>query len=269
MATPISGANWIASAGVPAYTGILNAATGSRNFFNMFKSHPAFWSPVGITGADYAMRSLSRSLASNLSPKMPVSGAKNDTYGSPFFTRLSGSRILGNDTARFYDTITYISEYLTGSLNGKSVYEWGSCYGGLMTCMLEAWPNINTYYVNDLPEVVNFSQYYVNQLQASASLSFTTTIWQDPTGSNPPTASYDLFVAEYSITEFDSTSMYTLYDDYGKPANGVFIRANLIQGADFINFVNHIEQDFTCSVIDEKGSRIGNKIIIGYKSGSW
>jgi hypothetical protein len=100
-------------------------------------------------------------------------------------------------------------------------------------------------------------------------LSFTTTIWNDPTGSNAPTASIDLFVSEYAMTEMDTGSMYTIYNNYGKNANGVFIRTNLLNFGQFQQFLDTVQQDFTCSVINEPMSRLGNKVILGIKAVKW
>jgi len=263
-----SSVQWVASGSIPSYTGLLNRATVSANLFGMFKQHPSFIGPVGFTPGDYAMLSISQSNAISAAI-LPVSQARNDVYGTPYAINLSGSQKIGWDTCRFFGTVAYIVQNFTGSMTGKSVYEFGSCYGGLMTCMLETWPDMATYYTNDLPEVVNFSNYYIAQLEASGGMSFTTTIWNDPTGSNPPTASIDLFVSEYAMTEMDTGSMYTIYNNYGKNASGVFIRTNLLNFGTFQQFLETVEQDFTCSVINEPMSRLGKKIIIGYKSGSW
>jgi hypothetical protein len=241
---PISNSIWVAQASIPSYTGLLNRATASAQLFSTFKQNPNFLGPVGFTSGDYAMLSISQSNAISAA-LLPVSQARNDVYGTPYAINLSGSRKIGWDTCRFFGTIGYIIENFTSDMTGKSVYEWGSNYGGLMTCMLETWPNMATYYCNDLPEVVNFSNYYIAQLEASGGLSFTTTIWNDPTGSNAPTASIDLFVSEYAMTEMDTGSMYTIYNNYGKNANGVFIRTNLLNFGQFQQFLDTVQQDFT------------------------
>lgn len=267
--------SWVAQSVIPLFALMFNNATGSINAFNVFKQNPVFLAPTGFTAADYASLCLSHSKACVSASILPVSAARNDTYGSPFSFGIGGGRTAGWDTCRFFDTVAHCTEFFTGSLTGKTVYEWGSNYGGLALSMFDQFHSMS-YYMNDLPEVVSFSQYY---LSANNGGSPPIGVVPDITGSLDYTGSIDLFIAEYSMTEMDSGSMYAIYQNYAKPANGIFIRCNLQDNVSYNQFLSTCQQDFTCSVINEwqdmstgilrNNSRVGNRIIMGYKSGSW
>jgi hypothetical protein len=264
---------WASESAKDQYLQLINRAVTTEAIFKCFKSMPVFQRVVGITDDPYALEcykefSTNPDVMKNLS-KFYL----NDTVGTPFLSlaRLqvktpdgfTHSKQFGCDTLRYIHTVHLIQKNF-GSMDGKTVIEWGSCYGGLAYCLLTQWPNILQYIGIDLPEVTTLAQQYLKALNVKSFEVGDLLIINNPTETFRPAAT-DLFISELALTEYDDETVFSEYDKYGKNAGGLLIRMNFPDDVRKANFIDYIKQDFKVTFTQEHPCRAHNYVVIGTK----
>lgn len=179
--------------------------------------------------------------------------AINDSIGSPaMWTTKNGVNISPN-TIRYVKTLVDLVNHF-GSLDGFTVAELGIGYGGL-ACVINTNNKLNEYVLCDLPKVQELSQKYLSALGIN-----NTTI------DRQKHESYDLFISEFCLSEFDDADIYKFYDELIKKSTRVYLTMNLHDEARKQRFISRIKEDFNITILDEyPKTRWPNYIIIGTK----
>lgn len=153
------------------------------------------------------------------------------------------------DLVRYLDSLRNIKHHI-GSLDGMRVNEFGAGYGGLAFVLMKEY-NIQSYNIVDLPEPMELAK----RCLALENMVVTTNEIKE----------CDLFIGEYSITEM--VEWRDLMVDYCKPAGKVFIRCNLPDKQDRLQFEGILSQWFDKVLVipEEPSTRSPNHVIIGCK----
>jgi hypothetical protein len=220
------------------------------------------WSaPTASVSGSFSNFGLSASLSGGISGGYSGAFSKftaNDAVGTPLCKMGTRYGPMGSDTTRFIETVYTLSSSF-GDMSGLNVVEFGSNYGGLAFCVHQFLPSIGTYYCLDLPEVQALSNVFFSQV--SGGIDTSSISYADPSGST-----IDVFISEYSLTEFDDDHLYPYFYTYCVPATtGFFIRSNFKDPVRYAKFITTASLYFTCSVEDEPKYRLPNKILIGKK----
>ena len=241
---------WVSEKGKKQYIGMINKALAEPIAFNNFKSNPAFFSIVGTSEQFHGVHCYKTVVENPEVLKNLQLFAKNDTIGSPFI-KLKALDI-ATDTLRFAESVRKLYDTF-GDLNGKSVVEFGSNYGGLAFCINTQWSNISRYYLIDLPEVQRLSLKYLSELGIdTAKLSI-----------GEPVGHIDFFISEYALTEFTDDDLYAYYNKYVKNCDGFLIRCNLFEDSRRNKFLAVLRETFDVIVEDEPKIRLPNIILTG------
>ena len=248
---------WASEKGKKQYITVINRALTESMAFNNFKSNPAFFSIVGISEQFHGVHCYKNILKCPEVLKNFQLFAKNDTIGNPLI-KLKALNI-STDTLRFVETVSKL--YIAfGDLNGKSIVEFGSNYGGLCCLINTQWPLISKYHLIDLPEVQQLSLKYL----AALGIDTTTTtsklsIIIDALGNDY------YFVSEYALTEFTDDDLYAYYNKYVKHCQGFLIRCNIFENERYQRFLTVLREQFDITIEDEPPVRMPNKIIVGQR----
>lgn len=251
---------WISKASSEPYLNGIVKALENEQLFQTFKSQPSFQTVVGVSESFHAVNSYKTiskhpEVFRNLSKFI-----KNDSIGAPFkiwvLDEIHNRIQVGCDTLRFIESVCYISDTFN-NLNGFSIMEFGSNYGGLCFCLQTQFQNIESYSLTDFPIIQQLSLAYLQRLNINLERISTAL----------PTQPVDLFIAEYSLTEQTEKEMYDLYNQYGATAKrGVFIRCNLHNAEREQKFLHTLSKTFAIRVIPEPMVRRPNKIVIGVRN---
>jgi hypothetical protein len=239
---------WISSAATSSYLSICTKAANDTGSLGKFKSLPSYFYPVGLTEPLYAVDCFKTVQRNPVVFTKLQDLVKIDTIGKPLM-KIGG---LSTEAVRFAHSVARIQEAF-GDMTGKRVVEFGSNIGNLAYMLLTTWPGIAQYNLVDLPEVTNLAKVYLSAL----GLSNPALTDAEPSGS------CDLFIAEYSLTEFTEDDLYPLTDKHCGNAQNIFIRCNVIQASACQRWIDYLRKDFQLTVEDESPVRPLNKIVIG------
>jgi hypothetical protein len=256
---------WDSEAMKPAYLELVRRACTEPQMFSVFKALPVFQAVVGRHELDFCLKCYQDikevpEVFENLSKFMV-----QDSIGSPQLSLVQhkGKKIDGN-TLRYVQTVAKLHQTF-GSLNYKQVFEWGSCYGGLSYCIFKQWPDVVAYMPHDLPELLHLHGLYFQALNMDAGKIVLTPLISPPS-TIPIIPKIDLFISELALTEQDDETLYSEYEKYGKNANGLFMRVNIVDPARRNKFLEFVANDFPkLEVEEESQSRQHNLIVIGVK----
>lgn len=246
---------WISNSAINSYLSIIEKALSDVKIFSSFKSQRQFSTVVGVSESAHALHCYKKiSNYPDIIENIDLY-RQNDLYGAPLTSTLGGKKI-GNDTCRFLETLCYLKEYF-GNINNKSIFEFGSNYGGLCFCLLQYFKKIQKYYCIDLDIVQQLQEKYYDVLGYTHDAI---TYYYN----NEP---IDICISEYALTEFTDDDLYNYYEQYCKNvSDGFLLRCNIPEVSRYNKFITTLNQDFELSIIDEPLIRIPNKIIIGRKN---
>jgi hypothetical protein len=240
--------SWVSLSAAPQYINVVKGALENDNIFKVFKSLMPFYRVVGTSEHAHAVECydnlcLNKNVRQNLDRF-----AINDSIGTP----LLKLGYYGTDTLRFAESVS-LMDTIIGDLNGKTIFEFGSNYGGLFVCLIQQYPEIKAYYMKDIPIVEQLSVKYMGALRMDLSkVNF-----------DEPTEPADLAISELALTEFTDDDLYFFYEKYFQPAKNIFLRSNISDPKRDRKFFERIKADFDkVLVIDEPAIRLPNKIII-------
>jgi hypothetical protein len=152
---------------------------------------------------------------------------------------------------RYADSLRYMSKYFQ-SLDELSVVEFGSGYGGLAYCAHCLWKPAS-WHVVDLQEAQDVAVKHCGELGVKIAPA--------SSGEVP-----DLFIAEFSLTEFVGQKLWDLTDTYIMSAPKVFIRCNIVDDGLRAEWVNKLREEFNLTLLREAPEAVRfNSIIIGTK----
>jgi hypothetical protein len=243
---------WMNSGAEISYTTFLNRAREIDNLFNCFKSMPDFNTVTGISEPLHGLHCAKKVADNPTVNKNLGKFSKNDICKPPTFSGTPSGLKVACDTLRFAETVSEIETHI-GDMNGKTVMELGSNYGGLAYCMLTQWPDIKAYHILDLPPVQMFSLRYLMGLGVDMSKIIT----------KPPASPVDLFISEYTMTEFSPDMLFLYYKAFGMSATNIYIRDNIPQPIRRTHFHNVLRETFNLLTEEEPPCRTPNMIVIG------
>jgi hypothetical protein len=244
---------WVSKRAEKPYVELVERALTRPLLFNSFKQQVPWFTVVGRIDPWHGIqcaKSLSEfpEVKANL-PKF----ALNDSLGSPATVRVWGNQY-GIDTLRFAESVSYLFKTF-GDLNGKRIVELGSNYGGLAFCILQQWPNVAAYHCLDLEPIQTFQRAYLSKLGVeSSAIQYT----------EPETAP-DLFISEYTLSEFTDDDLYPLWERYGVNAGACLLRINFSKGEREAAFLNKVRENFQIEVTAEPAIREPNKIVVCWR----
>lgn len=244
---------WVSEGGKAAYLDVVRSALKNEGTFSVFKRLHGFTSVVGMGEHWHGLHCYKHVQPFPHVRKNLDAFAKNDTLGRPDTMRFKEGRY-GFDTLRFAESICYLFNRFDGDLNGKTIVELGSNYGGLCFCMLTQWPEIKAYHLIDLPDVQELSRMYLRKLGVEhPAIRF-----------YEPKEAPNIFISEYCLSELENWQ--ELYERYRvADAEGLLIRSNFPDPEEEEAFFRVLRESFTIEVTPEPQIRIPNKIVLGYK----
>lgn len=174
--------------------------------------------------------------------------ARMDKVGGSWVYSLEGTSYSRN-LIRYADSIRLINKYI-GSLDGLKVLEFGSGFGGLAYCASQVW-KLSSWGVVDLEEAQKVAIRHSHELGLEIA-----------TGGNVEDC--DLFVAEWSLTEFVGAKLWEATEQYVMRAPQVFIRCNIVDPRIKEHWLEHLKTQFKVTVLREVPDTVKfNSIIVG------
>lgn len=246
---------WVAPENIADdYIQFVNEALTNESLFAGFKSNSRWNSIVGVSDnwqAPYFYDEIKNhpSIFSKLNDLYV-----NDTIGNPRPSSINHEgHLFSSHTLRHGQTLCYLLDHF-GDLNGKVISEFGIGCGLQCSCCYIIWPDIKDYYLIDLPPVQKFAQKYLKKVGVEKS-----NISDAP--ANP-----DLFIAEYSISEFRGKVLHDYTKRYIMGAQHFFIRSNLWDETEKRDWYLLLREEFDLTILPENPeTRWPNTVIIGHR----
>lgn len=229
------------------YLRTCDLASSIPKAFEGFRSNHIFAIPTGIRISYQASQSMRRIMSSPV--YQDFAKFNDNNVGKPLISAYG----LGTDTISFIDTVCLLNDNI-GDLTGKTIYEFGSSYGGLCRCVLLQYPNVNSYHCIDLPQVQSLQQTYFKNIGfQSEKVSY-----------QEPSTPIDVFISESGITEQDN--VLDLWTKYGAGTPTALIKSNMYTSNKLDELVDLITQ--THDLVINQPLRIQpniNKLILAKK----
>lgn len=227
------------------YLFLVNKALTDEKTFTRFKANPLYKGVIGCPSIHQAIGfyGLLRKDVDLLNKLDDFS--RMDTIGTP--ERYSiGYKILSLNCLRYANSVQLLKKEF-GSLDGKTVFEFGVGFGGLSHCIQSVWKT--DYYIYDLEPVMDLA------VKHSANLS---KVVKKGIPDRP-----DLFIAEYSLTELGE-DLYWFTDIHLMHSKNIFIRCNLVDKNEKTKWLKYLETRYQITTyLEEPNAVETNCIVIG------
>jgi hypothetical protein len=220
------------------YNSAVNSAIENETFFNIFKSHPYYNNIVGMSELWQA-----EIWYNNIKNNYPDIYEKiklfslNDKYGSPSLWTSPDNIIISPNTLRFINTLIEIETFFNFKNQKLKIAELGIGYGGLCY-VLNAYYNIDSYCLIDLPNVYKLANKYLSLL----SIKTQTDVFEENS---------DLFISEFCLSEFDDEDIINFYNQYMLKCKNAYLHMNLHDVERKNKFLNLISNHFDYKIMDE------------------
>ncbi len=176
--------------------------------------------------------------------------AKMDAVGGAVVYPVENA-LYGPNLLRFADSVRLVHKYV-GSLDGLKVLEFGSGYGGLAFCSHQVWKPAS-WHIIDLQEAMDVAVRHCDQLGVKVSPAV-------------DGEAYDLFIAEFSLTEMVGNALWEATDKYIMTSPRIFIRCNIIDDAVREKWILKLREEFDLTILREVGDSVRfNSIVVGKK----
>lgn len=181
-----------------------------------------------------------------LMAKLPEFG-KMDKIGGPFSYPFDNIFYTLN-LIRYANSVQLISKHL-GSLDGLQVCEVGQGFGGLAYCCHQMWKPA-AWNIIDLEESMDLAVKHNEMLGVKL-------IKGQP-------ESYDLAIAEFSLTEQRGQELFDLTEKYLFPATKIWVRCNIMEEEPRAKWFEFVGKKFNLNIQNEDPVGVYfNKIVVG------
>lgn len=176
---------------------------------------------------------------------------KADSIGGPPVWHYDDKKISSN-SFRYMNSINLLKQAF-GSLDGKTIFEVGSGWGGLAHCILTQWKP-TSYHILDIPEAMDLAVKH-SQLLGHTNIQ-----------KGQPDFVPDITIAEYSLTEQTDESLYDMTSTLLLPSKNIFVRSNIVDKAWFAKWLGILQTNFELTVMKEEPTVVDFNIIVIGKS---